>query len=440
MQYSVEELGTLKKKVSVTIPAADVDQQIARTSGEYRASVSIQGFRKGKAPLSVVERRFGKDIYSEVARNLADQGVRGAVDELKLEPASRMSFDTPELKKGADFVFSFTLDVMPDFELPEYQDFPLDEEEVVISDEDINEVIEKARKDLAELVDVDDVRKAVDGEVVLADFEGFDSEGKPYAGLTASEVLVSLGDNQTLPDFEELVKSLSVGEQGEKDIYFPEDFQNFDLAGQTFKIKGTIRGIKQRKLPELDNDFAAKLGKFENMDAAREAIRSAMSGSRKNLAKSLAQKNLLDALLEKVDFPLPDALMSRFSQLSEMDLLEKMHREGKLDEKSIGNLDDVRKQAADDARPQVKAFVFLYKVAKKEDVKVTEGDLVNELQAIAMRTQRQFADVRDEYLNNDMLGALQERIQSAKALELLYSKAKINYVKAAEAETQAAAE
>ncbi|MDL2306521.1 trigger factor [Desulfovibrio sp. OttesenSCG-928-C06] len=430
MQYKVEELAPLKKQIEITVPAADVDKQINSVAQKYRASVAVPGFRKGKAPLGIVEAQYHKDIYPEATGNMIDAQVRQILDELKLEAASKIEYKAENVVKGQDFTYSITFDVMPEFDLPEYLDIPVEEEEAEIDPAEVDSVLEMARKDLAELVPVEEKRAPRDGDVATLDIEAFDEEGKPIAGLNASGTDMLIGEKQSFEAFEALVKSVKVGEEKQDNISFPEDFPNPEFAGKEIQIKVKVNALNERKLPELNDEFAAKLGQYENLESVKNAITASFTQNRKSMARSAAQRKMLEGLLEKVDFPLPEALVTRFTGIAQANMFDRMRRQGKIED--MKNLESMQAQAKEEAEKHVKEYVFLNRVAKAENVEVSEDDMLHYIHQTAMSSRRSFEEVRDEYVNNNLLGVVHDRIMTDKALQAIYAKAKVTFVKAAD--------
>lgn len=426
MDYKVEELGPLKKKINVTVPANDVDTILDRVVAKYRSTVAIPGFRKGKAPVGMVEKQFARDIFPEATNFLVDNQVRGIIEELKLEPASDVEYDVTELVgRNKEFAYSFSVEVMPVFDLPDYQDFPLEQEEVNVTTDEIDDVIERIRHDMAQPSLIDAKRKPKDGDIVSLDFTGFDEEGKEIPGIKADNIQMPIGDGQALEDFEKIIKSVKVGEEGEGNVVFPADFPNPEFAGKNMLVKVKLHSLFERKLPEIDDEFAKKIGNFENVEMMRSAITSNFMQTRLQGAKNIAQKNLLDSLLKMVDYPLPESLVDRYETMAAAEAMQKLQQQGKIAE----NIEKLKADARPEAENYVRSYVFLHRAAKVENVSVEEQDIMQQLQRIAMSSGRKFEEVRDEYVNKNMIGALYERIMADKAMQAIYAKAKLTYVK-----------
>lgn len=436
MQYEVEELGPLKKKIAVSMPAADVDAEIGKVANGYRSSIAIPGFRKGKAPLSIVEARFHNDIFKEASESLVERQVRSIVEEMKVEPASRLEYDTPELKKGKDYKFAVTFEVYPEFDLPEYKDFPVEQEKVKVDESEVDALIERTRRDMAELEAVKEARTPQDDDIATITFTGSDKDGKKVAGLHAEGIQISIGDGQVTEGLEALVKRLKPGEEGEDDVTFPEDFPNKEMAGKTFKFKVKLEGIQTRKLPDLNDEFAATLGHYANMDELREFVRKSFMQSREKIAQSLAKQKLLEALLEKVEYPLPESMVERNTGVIQFRMLQELSQGGNAEE-AFKDMERLKEKAADEAKKQVKGYIFLTRAAKAEDLSVSEGEIIQELQHIAQRNQRSFEELRDEYIRRNMIGLVHDQILTDKALDAMFAKAKVTLVEPKEEKPEA---
>jgi trigger factor len=423
MQYNVEELATLKKQIAVTVSAADVDKHITEVSARYRTSIAIPGFRKGKAPLKMIETQFGKDILSEATSNIVNKQLHDIVAELNIEPASAIEFNAGTISKGKDFSYTFTLDVMPVFDLPDYQNFPAQEEEVAIEDSEIDNILQLARRDFAEVVQVTEQRLPQDGDVVNLNMRVYDEEGKEITFFHADALDFSLGENKSFEAIEEFVKTLSVGEPNEKKLHFPDNFFNAEYAKRDLLVNIKINELKKRILPELNDEFAAKLGKYDNVQAVKNNIRESFVQARKNVNRGKAQQKLLEDLVKLVEFPLPETMLKRVASATQINKSKNMQPNA--------DAAEIAAESKEEAVKVVREYIFLYRVAKAEKIEVSEEEILQFLHQVAARSHRSFAEVRDEYVNKNLIAEVEDHIQSDKALNLLYSKAKVEIVKPA---------
>ncbi len=431
MEYTVEDLSPVKKQVNVTVDAKEVEAAIMGAVALYRTSVQIDGFRKGKVPASVIEKRFREKIYAEAKQDLVNVHINKIVTELNASPVSGIDFDGKDLVRDEDFVYSISFEVLPTFEIPMYEGIEVNQEKAVVKDEEVEEFIERLRKDRAELVVAEGNGPAVDGQVADIDFAAYE-DGIALEGISAQNFQMNLGEGQALESFEELVKSTALGETKEGDVSFPEDFLASDLAGKTITMKVTVHAIKERKLPELNEEFAKAMGQ-ESIESLRQAFIDSYVRSRTNLHKGTAQKEMLDKLLKMVDFELPESMVDTHLRSMVAEEQSKAERQGRSLEsmgKSVEKLyEEHRKEAEDITRAQV----FLMSVAKKEGLEVQDQEVDMAIYQMAQRSGQDFKQLKDDYVNSGSVFILRDRMLADKAMEAIYTKAKVNEVESVEA-------
>ena len=427
MEYKVEELSSVKRKVNVQVPVEEVNAAIAATVALYRKDADIKGFRKGKVPSSIIEGRFKKQIYNEATTDLINLHINEILSEMKLAPLSRIDVDAKELVKGQEFNYSFSFEVAPEFELPEYKGLEVEEEEVEVKKEEVEAVIERLRERLAEFIVIEEDRHPEAGDAVVIDFEAF-KDGKPIEGVKAQNFQMTLGEGNALPEFEEIVMGLKPGQSGEGEVVLPEDFINKELAGQKVLMKVHLHTIKERKLPDIDDELAQKAGGYESIEKLREAIEKSYMATRKELTRSVAQKKLLDELKAKVDFELPESLVQSHVEQKIAQLKDKLERQGKNFESLGKTLEELQEEFRPEAEEIVKSQIFLLAVAQKEGLTVQPQELDVELQKIAYTTGQDFAALKNFYEQNNLMIALKDKVLADKAMNLIYENARIKLV------------
>lgn len=428
MQYVTEDISPVKKKITVTVPAEEAEAALAATIAMYRTSVTIDGFRKGKVPTGIIEKRFHDQVYKEATTDLVNVHINEIVTENKYRPVSRIDFDGEDIKRGADFVYNISFEVMPDFELPAYEGFEVEQEEAEVDEKEVKDVIERVRLGMADILAVGEDRAPEDGDIVVLDFEATDENGAPIQGVKADNFQLTLGEGQTLPDFESLVKSMKQGEEKEGPVSFPADFFNTEFAGRTVNMKAKLHAIKERKLPELGEAFAKKAGGFDNMDMFSLSIRESYLKSRTDLNKSAAQKTLLDNLLKLTDFPVPEIMLNDHVNMILGDLQDRLERQGK-GLASLGKTEDVlREEVRPEAELRAKAHIFLLAVAREKELVVTEQEVDFQIRRMAMQSKQDYKAVKDYYTQNNLLFALRDRMLADKGMEEIYQKAVVTIV------------
>ena len=438
MKYTVEELSPVKKNVQVEVPAAEVDAALTRSVNRYRASVAMPGFRKGKAPAAMVEKRFSQDIYKEATEALLEDNIAQVLKELEMEPVAGLQLDGgAELKRGADYAYSFSFEILPVFDLPEYKGIAVDQDKAVVSDEEIDQVIDRVRRNMASREEVTEKRLPEDGDIVTMDFEGTDDDGKVLDGVAGKGFQVTVGQGQVIPDFEKLTRSILPGETKTGDVVFPEDYHSAALAGKTVHMTITITQLSTQKLPELNDEFAKLLGAFETVAEMRENIRSSYMGNRVELAKSKAQSILLEGLLEPMDFPLPEGLVDRYTGNILADRLGRMQRAGmNMDEIDQESVDKWREEAKTEAEKYARTQIFLLSIARAEKLEATPQEMEATLRQIAAQGNHDFKALYEHYVRNNLLASLRDRILADKAMDLMYDAATVTEVEPAKEEAE----
>lgn len=427
MQYSVEDLSPVKKKVVITTDANEVDLAITAAVAVYRTSVQLDGFRKGKVPASVVEQRFRERIYEEARQDLVNAHINEAIQGMDVSPISGITVNGGDaIERGQELSYSIEFEVLPTFDLPPYEGLEVDQEKVEVKEDEVAQVIDRIRRDRAKLVPVDGAGPAIDGQIANIDFAAFE-DGKPVEGIASQGFELALGERQALEDFEALVKTIALGSEGEGEIHFPEDFLSKDLAGKTVTMKITVHAIKERQLPELDDDLAKSLG-VETVEKLKENITQSYSQSRESLNRSTAQKTLLDRMLKMVEFPLPESLLETQTRTLLGDLAARLERQGRgldaLGKKPEELREEMRPQAEELARIQV----LLLTIAKKEGLEVSDREVNAHLYRSAMQSGEDFKALREQYERSGAMFILRDRLLADKAMDAVYAKAKVTEV------------
>ena len=423
MEYVVEDISPVKKKINVSLNAQEVDAAIAASVAMYRKSVQLDGFRKGKAPSSIVEKRFRDRIYQEAKQDLFNVHINDVLQEGAFTPVSGIELDGGELTRGEALTYSFSFEILPEFDLPDYEGLEVDQEKTAVEPEEVEQLIDRIRRDRSTLHPVDGAAPPVDGQVAVISFEGFE-DGKPLEGIKAQNFELSLGERQALEGFEELVKTIPLGEEKEGDISFPADFINAELAGRTASMRIRVHAVKERRLPELDQAFAKSMG-HEDVDAMRANITETYRKSRENLHRATAQKTLLDRLLGMVDFPLPESMVDLSVKDLLADMKGRLERQGKSLSSLGKNYEELRAELLPEARNVTRSQVFLLRVARKENLEVPEQEIDRHLYLAAMRSGDDVHALKDAYVKSGMIFHLRDRLLADKAMEAIYGKAKI---------------
>jgi len=431
MDYNVTEVSPVETKVEVKVPAEEINASLAVTTAMYRRNLDLRGFRKGKVPSSIVESKFRKQILREAANDLMNVHINEIMSTLKYLAIAKLDVSPVELEKDKEIEYVITFEHCPNFDLPEYKGLEIEEEEAQTKEDEVSQVIERIRGNLAELKVVKEARLPKDGDVAVVSFNATQN-GEPLPGVRAENFQLSLGENQALPDFEALVKTTMPGADNSGTLGFPADFINQELAGKTVDLNITVHVIKEKELPPIDDELAQKAGNFENLEKLKEAISRSYVQSRQQLYRATAQKKLLDELLAKVDFPLPPSLVEEQVEILVEDAKGKIERQGKAPE-ALGKSDeDLRKDFEPKAREIVKAQLFLIKLSDKESIETTPQEMDAYFMQVASRTGQDLLAVKQHYEEKGLIVPVRDKILADKAMEFVYSQAKVTKVPAKE--------
>lgn len=437
MEYQVEELSPVKKQVTVKVSADEVNAALGATTAFFRKDLKISGFRKGKVPSSIVENRFKKEIYDQASRDLLNVHFNQIFGELNLTPVSGIDVDAKELIKNQNFTYSFSFEFLPEIDLPEYHGLTVTQKKPSIPDGLLDSVIERTRKEQSELVVLKEERKPKDGDVAVIDFQAYEGE-TPLEEIQAKSFQLPLGEGGALPDFEAIIKDLVPGQTGEGQVTFPEDFINPDFANKTVTMKVTLNVIKERKLPELNDEFASRVGGYKNVDEMRAAYQKNLLTYFENLEKSNVQKKLLDILMEKIEVPLPESLVK--NQIEQMVENRKITLESKGKSlESEGGEGALREKFRPTAEELVKSQLILLAIAKKEELSVEDQEVEQHIFRLAIESGQDPKALRDYYESKNLMFALRDKLLADKAMELVYEHADIKIEEPQNSEADAGA-
>lgn len=430
MEHSIEVVSPVQRKISVTVPAAGVNAIIDSAIRNFGANLSIDGFRKGKVPAKVIEKRFPEEIISRATDSLVNMQVSAILEKEDLNPVNRIEFDggeNPQVARDQDFSFSFLFEILPDsIQLPE--DLSALSVEVGAPDlkpEEVESISTRIRKTMATLEEVTENRLPQNDDVVLVDVDGT-VDGAPVPGMKADNFLMQLhapkeGDKPA--EVDEIIRTLHAGEEGEGTMICPDDHPDPTLRGKTIDLKVKLHRISREALPDLDDEFAKKVG-FEDIGKLRKAIfEQAMSNKLKEI-RSKGEQQLLDSLLDAQDFPLPESMVNKHLNEYLAEARNYLMRQG-LDQNAVADtLKNMKDEGLVQARMQAKAQAFLMALAYRENIKVTEQEADRQIMQMAQESKQDFAKLREAIWQNGMINDIQERLMAGKAMDLMYTKAK----------------
>ena len=409
-----------KHSLEITIPAAEVEKETERAVAGIQQKVRLPGFRPGKAPLSLVKTRFAGDIRQEVIEKLVPRFFHEAVEKENLRLVGRPDISDVHLHDGEPLRFKAEFEVAPDFELGDYLGITIPYAEPEVADAEIDERIEQLRDQKAEFVN-EDPRPLADGDYAAISLESLEGVAEK---VSQDELVIRIGDEATMPVFTENLRGASPDEQREFEVVYPEEYERKQLAGRTVKFRATVKAVRRKEQPELNDEFAKDLGDFQTVEELKAAIRKNIFQQREHHAQDDAKQHLLDSLVAAHDFPVPEAYIDRQIQINVENQLRSLTGQG-VDTKDLkldwGKLRDSQK---DRAKRDVKASLLLDKIGEREAVAPTQEEIDREVQNIARRNREAVAVTRAKLQKDGVIAKIAANIRTEKTLNLLFEKAR----------------
>jgi trigger factor len=408
-----------KHELEISIPAADVAKETEKVAEEVRQRVHLKGFRAGKAPMSMVRKYYQGDIRQKVVENLVPKAVDDRIAAEQLRAVSRPNVVDLHFHDGEDIHFKAQFEVFPQFELDNYSGVEVPYKEPEVTDDDVAKRIEEIRDTKATYSNVDP-RPLEEGDYAVVSLQSLSGTDED---INSDEVQVLIGGPETLPGFTENLTGASPGDEKEFDVTYPEEYGRETLAGKTVRFKVTVKGLRKKELPELNDEFAQDLGDFRTLDEVKEAIRKSLLAQRQMEAEREARDKIVDKLVDSNEFPVPEVFVDRQIENRVEQRLRMLQAEG-VDPKSFKlDWEKVKTAQQEAALREVKASLILGKVAERESINATNDEVDRELDRIAREQRQPVAVIRRKMTENGEIGRLASHIQTEKTLHYLFEHA-----------------
>ena len=436
MQVTVEAISPVTKKVSIEIPAERVDAEIEKTYTGIQKKAKLQGFRPGKAPMQLIRRTYSEAMRDEVSRRFYEQTLFKALDEHKIEPVDSPTIESDILEQGSPFKYSALVEIMPEILLNKYTGFEISKEKFILNPDNIEGEIKRMQENMAQLIPLDEGAVAENGHTVSVDYT-FTVEGFPEESSTAEDADLEVGSNQMLPGFEEQLVGMKCGQQKEIRVTLPEDYRNKDAAGKDGVFKVTVKEIKRKELPELDDEFAQQFGDYGTIDQLRAKMAEYLEKQETERIENELKERVIQTLVRENPLDVPQSMVKR--QLDHM--LENLKNRLKNQRMSIEmmGLDDdgFRLRFRDSAEDKVKGGLLLMALVEKENITSGDDDLAERFEQIASGNPDMLGRIKEYYTSNKSArNALISEIKEDKAIRFLLDNAAITEVDSATIKSQ----
>ena len=413
-------------KLEITVEASKFDEAIKRVYFKSAKYFNIPGFRKGKAPIQIVEKYYGKEIFYEDAFNdSANEALEEAVKENNLEIVSRPEVEIKQMEKGKDLIFTATMQTKPEAELGKYKGVEIKKIEYKVTDEDIEHELSHMQEHNSRLISIDD-RPVENGDITTIDFEGF-VDGKAFEGGKAEGHELEIGSNTFIPGFEDQIIGMKIDEEKDIQVKFPEEYFSKELAGKdaTFKVK--LHEIKKKELPELDDEFAKDVSEFDTLDELKKSIKEKQEKQNEERAKYETEDAVIKAVCDNMKVEIPSGMINMEIDNMLKELEQRLSYQGLNLEQYLQFMgkteEDLRKEYEPQAIEGIKSRLALEAVIKAEKIEPDEAEITEKMKEMAKNYGK---ENDEEFLKNEnVANYIKEGLKSEKALEFLVKNAKI---------------
>lgn len=426
MSLQVEKLENNTAKLTIEVPAEEFDKAIQAAYQKNKNKFNVPGFRKGKVPYAMVEKMYGAGVfYEEAANELIPDAYANAAAESELEIVARPEINVTQIEKGKSFIFEAEVTLKPEIKLGKYKGVKVEAMDTTVTDEDVAAELDKVKEQNARLVAADD--KAVeDGDQTTIDFEGF-VDGVAFEGGKGEDYPLTIGSHSFIDTFEEQLIGKKVGEEVEVNVTFPEQYQAEELAGKPAMFKVTIKEIKVKEYPELDDDFAQDVSEFDTLDEYKADIKKNLEEKKAQEAEADKESKVIEAIVNDSEMDIPEKMIEAQCQQMVEEFAQNIAMQGISFDQYMQftgtTVDQLTEQVKPQAEARVQSSLVLEAIVKAEKIEASDEEFDEEIKRMAERYQME-ADKVNELLSDDDKKNIRADICARKAAKLVVEKAK----------------
>jgi trigger factor len=426
--------ATCRRELELEIPADDVTKAMDRVTKEFAKLANVPGFRKGKAPLTLIRKRFADDIKGEVLQSLVPETLEKAVNEAKLQPVSQPSVEKLDFHEGQPVKFTAVFEVLPTFELGDYKDLTLEMPPMEVTDADVDRALEEARERASTFAPVEG-RAVADGDYAQLKLVGTPTDGSEP--LQAESVLCHIGAEETMAPFNENLRGANAGDHKTFDVDYPADYPDPKLAGKTYHYDVDLLGVKTKTLPELNDEFAKDVSDATTLDELKAKIRGNQEHQLEHQVKDMKREKVLAELVKLHEFPVPQVLVEHQMDVRLQRMVRQLAQQG-VDPRAV-NVDwvSLRKRQEERAKDDVKAELIVDRIATAENIEVTDEEVQAELEHMASHSGESAEAIRASLTKEGTLDRMKSKLRSDKTLDWLAQNSQVKIVAKPEPETKA---
>ena len=423
MKIELQDIESCVKKISVEVPLERVNEEKSAVYAELSKTVNIPGFRKGKVPRNILEKRMSQSVLTESAQRLMDKAYREAIETNKLQPISDPKIDDVTIEEGTPISFTATIEIYPTVELGDIAGLEFERKVAQVSDSSVDKIIDEMRERHAGFEPVED-RAIEDGDFPLLDFSAT-KDGEEISMLKGENKQVRISEEDMLKGFHSNVIGMKKGEEKSFEANLPKEFPDPELADANIKFTVKVNEIKQKVLPTADDDFAKEASQFETIDELKADIRKGLEERNSNMAEEGLRQEIMKTLVEKNPFELPPGMVDKTAESMAKRALQRMS-EGGGDLQSAGlDNDKLKESMREGAVREIKEEAILAEFGKKEKVDVSEEEMNNEVESLAKMMGQPAEDIRRQLGNSGGMTGLYHKVLTDKIFKEILNKLSI---------------
>lgn len=445
MSVQVEKLEKNMAKLTVEVPAEEVEKALQAAYMKEKNKISIHGFRKGKVPRAMIEKMYGAAVFYEEAANILIQdNYAAAMEESKEDIVSRPTIDIVQIESGKPFIFTAEVAVRPEVTLGKYKGVQVTKIDTTVTDEEVEAALEKEQQKNSRTVTVTD-RPVANGDTAVIDFEGF-VDGIAFEGGKGENHPLEIGSHSFIDTFEDQLVGHNAGDEVEVNVTFPEKYQAADLAGKPAVFKVKINEIKAKELPELNDEFASEVSEFDTLAEYKESLKKDLEKKKQDEAKRTKEDEAIQKIIDKSKMEIPEAMIDTQCETMIEEFAQRIAQSGLSMDQYLQfsglTVDGLKEQVRPEALTRIQSSLVLEQIAKEENIEVSDADVDAEIEKMAKNYGME-ADKLKEYMGEGEKESMKRELAITKAVELIMdnikerAKAKTKKEKEAEAEAEA---
>lgn len=425
MSLQVEKLEKNMAKLTIEVPASDLEKALQSAYMKQKNKISLPGFRKGKVPRQMIEKMYGAEIfYDDAANEIIPKAYADAYDECELDIVSRPEINVVQIEKGKDFIFTATVATKPEVTLGEYKGLKVDKVSTRVTQKEVDAKIQEEAEKNARKITVED-RAVQDGDEVILDFEGF-VDGAAFEGGKGENYPLTIGSGSFIPGFEEQLVGAEAEKEVEVNVTFPEDYQAEELKGKAAVFKCTVHEIKAKELPEIDDEFAAEVSEFDTLDEYKADVKAKIKEQKAAEGKEKQEDQAVEQAVENATYEIPDAMIE--TQVDQMmnDFAQRMQAQGLTMEQYFQFTGMTAEKMLEEMKPQavkrIETRLVLEAIAKAENIEISDEKLDEEIAKMA-EAYKMEADKLKEFMGENEKKQMKEDMAVQEAITFLVENA-----------------